>query len=87
MTWYCLTKPPNDATSATPGTDCSAVAQVPVLERAQVGRGLAPAVVDERVLEDPAHAGGVGTQLGAARPAGRSGWILLRYSSTRLRAQ
>ena len=41
------------------------VAQVPVLERAQVGRGMPSRRVDQRVLVDPADAGGIGPELGA----------------------
>ena len=42
-----------------------AVAQRPVLERAQVGEAVLPRVVHEGVLEDPADAGGVRAHLGA----------------------
>ena len=40
------------------------VAQRPVLQRAQLGERVPPAAVDERVLVDPADAGGVGPELG-----------------------
>ena len=41
------------------------VAQVEVLERAQLGQVVSPALVDQRVLEDPAHGGRVGPERGA----------------------
>src|SRR5664280_2266880 len=64
VTWYCFWKPPTLATSATPGTDCTAYLRNPVLIRADfVGRVL-PAFVDERVLVDPADARRVGPELG-----------------------
>ncbi len=45
------------------GHGLDAIAEVPVLERAEVGRAQGVAVVHEGVLEDPAHAGGVGPEL------------------------
>ena len=62
------TKPPTEATSATPGTLCERVAQVPVLEAAQLGEVERAAAVDERVLEHPADAGRVGAERGRRRP-------------------
>jgi hypothetical protein len=40
------------------------VAEIPVLDRAQIRQVVAAAVVDERVLVDPADAGGVRAQRG-----------------------
>ena len=60
-------------------------ADLPVLQRAQLGEGLV--LGDDGVLVDPADAGGVGTQARASRRPGRRLPAALRYSSTRLRAQ
>ena len=43
------------------------VAQEPVLQRAQLAQVVAPAAVDQRVLVDPAHAGGVRPERGPRR--------------------
>ena len=36
------------------------ITQIPILERAQLGQIVFPGLIDERVFEDPADAGGVG---------------------------
>src|SRR6266487_114835 len=46
--WYCFSKPPTEATSATPGTDCSA--------------GLIWLAIDNRVLINPADTACVGSE-------------------------
>ena len=59
-------------------------ADLPVLQRAQVGEGLV--LAEDRVLVDPADAAGVGPKVGVT-PAGKRLAAALRYSRTRLRAQ
>ena len=54
---YCLTKPPTLATSATPFGLGEAKADIPVLQRAECRQSLVLAT--QRVLVDPADAGGV----------------------------
>ena len=48
------------ATSATPRHARQPVAQVPVLEAPEIGERVPSRVVDQRVLVDPADAGGIG---------------------------
>ena len=73
LTWYWRTKPPRGATSATPGTALQVIAQIPVLDGAQFGQAVLAGRVDQRVLKDPADAGGVRPQFGlhALREAGQ----------------
>ena len=51
-----FTNPPMVATSATPGTPFKLVAQIPVLQRAQVGETVLMCMIHQRVFVDPSCA-------------------------------
>ena len=63
------------------------VAQIPVLQAAQLLEIERAALVDERVLEHPADAGGVGAEHRRDARAARRPETSSRYSRTRERAQ
>src|ERR1700688_1081438 len=48
------------------GVGLESVAELPVLQRAQVGQAQAMLAVDQHVLVDPSGAGSVGPELGSA---------------------
>ena len=62
FTWYCFSRPPTDATSAMPGTVCKRRLDLPLVDQAQLAQIVQPLAIDERVLVDPTHAAGVGTE-------------------------
>ena len=60
--WYWRSKPPSEATSATPATACSAGRTVKSCSAAQLGEVHAARAVLQHVLVDPADAARVGTE-------------------------
>ncbi len=69
------------------GHGLQVVAQIPVLVRAQVRQAVLAGLVDQRVLEDPAEAGGVRPQFGLHALRAGAADAVERYSSVRERAQ
>ena len=69
------------------GNGFERVAELPVLQAAQVGQAQAMAAVDQHVLVHPSGAGRVGPDARDAHPAGSRPPICCRYSKTRERAQ
>ncbi len=65
-TWYWRTMPPTVATSATLGTVFSSYLRNQSCSARNCARSCLPRAVDERVLVDPAHAGGVRAERGLA---------------------
>ena len=63
VTWYCLTKPPTEATSATPGDGPELILDLPVLEGAQLRERVLAGLVDQSVFQRPADAGRIGPEL------------------------
>ncbi len=62
LIWYCFSRPPIEATSATPGYRLKRLLDLAFVENAQFAEVVQSFLVDERVLENPAHAAGVGTE-------------------------
>ena len=60
LTWYCFSRPPTDATSATPGTALQRRLDLAFVQQPQLAHVVRAFVVHDRVLIDPAHAAGVG---------------------------
>ena len=79
--------PPTLATSATSGRVFSSYFRNQSCSARSCGQVVLAAAVDQRVLVDPADAGGVGAERGLGGLAGSRPWTWFRYSSTRERAQ
>src|ERR1017187_7010662 len=84
VTWYCLTKPPTEATSATPGTAVSWYFRYQSWRERSSARSRLVELMEYMKAQPTPVASGPSD---GVTPWGKRPLKPLRYSSTRLRAQ